>query len=268
VASLRDGSWSLTGAKSVVCLGDKADALLVPAMVDERIAMFLVQARTPGVSTRGYATIDGGRAAELVLDHADATLLTTQGQQALDHAVDVGIACLCAEAVGVMERTVAITADYMNTRKQFGMPISSFQALRHRAADMKMQLELARSMSFYASLKLHLPGARRCAADPTRKRDDKAAMPALIVADLQHLWPGHPIKAGPVRHRMGLVNLAGYRGHQRDRIGFAVTQRMQRSGKTVVIHHVISAFCAMLCDGDRKEKPGQSPGYEMISLAV
>jgi hypothetical protein len=67
---------------------------------------------------------------------------------------------------------------------------------------------------------------------------------------------------------MGLVNLAGYRGHQRDRIGFAVTQRMQRSGKTVVIHHVISAFCAMLCDGDRKEKPGQSPGYEMISLAV
>ena len=164
VASLRDGTWCLTGAKSVVCLGDKADALLVPAMTDGRIAMFLVQAQTPGVSTRGYATIDGGRAAELVLDQAGATLLTTQGQQALDHAVDVGIACLCAEAVGVMERTLAITAEYMNTRKQFGVPISSFQALRHRAADMKMQLELARSMSYYASLKLHLPGAERRAA--------------------------------------------------------------------------------------------------------
>ncbi len=63
VASLRDGTWSLTGAKSVVCLGDKADALLVPAMIDGRIAMFLVQAQTPGVSTRGYATIDGGRVA-------------------------------------------------------------------------------------------------------------------------------------------------------------------------------------------------------------
>ena len=78
--------------------------------------------------------------------------------------MDVGIACLCAEAVGVLERTLAITAEYMNTRKQFGVPISSFQALRHRAADMKMQLELARSMSYYASLKLHLPGAERRAA--------------------------------------------------------------------------------------------------------
>lgn len=164
VATHRDGSWHLTGTKSVVCLGDMADALLVPARIDERIAMFLVTARSAGVSTRGYATIDGGRAAELVLEQAGATLLSTQGQQALDHAVDVGIACLCAEAVGVMERTLAITAEYMNTRKQFGVAISSFQALRHRAADMKMQLELARSMSYYASLKLHLPAAERRAA--------------------------------------------------------------------------------------------------------
>jgi hypothetical protein len=67
---------------------------------------------------------------------------------------------------------------------------------------------------------------------------------------------------------MGLVDLAGYCGHQGDRIGFTVTQRMQRSGKTVVIHHFISASLSMLCDTDAKEKPGPSPGYEMISLAV
>ena len=78
--------------------------------------------------------------------------------------MDIGIACVCAEAVGVMDKTLAITAEYLNTRKQFGVAISSFQALRHRAADMKMQLELARSMSYYASLKLNAPAPERRAA--------------------------------------------------------------------------------------------------------
>ena len=67
----------------------------------------------------------------------------------------------CAEAVGLMERLLAITVEYMNTRKQFGVPIASFQALRHRIADVKMQLELGRSMSYYASLKLNAPAAER-----------------------------------------------------------------------------------------------------------
>jgi alkylation response protein AidB-like acyl-CoA dehydrogenase len=59
---------------------------------------------------------------------------------------------------------MTITAEYLTTRKQFGAVIGSFQALRHRAADMKMQLELARSMSYYASLKLNAPTAERRAA--------------------------------------------------------------------------------------------------------
>ena len=117
-----------------------------------------------GVSTRGYGTQDGSRAAEVSFKNAPATLLTTNGQVALEHAVDIGIACVCAEAVGVMDKTMAITAEYLNTRKQFGVVISSFQALRHRAADMKMQLELARSMSYYASLKLNAPAPERRAA--------------------------------------------------------------------------------------------------------
>ena len=74
------------------------------------------------------------------------------------------MAATCAEGVGVMDKTLALTVEYMNTRKQFGVLISSFQALRHRVADMKMQLELARSMSYYAALKLNAPAAERSAA--------------------------------------------------------------------------------------------------------
>jgi len=73
---------------------------------------------------------------------------------AVETAVDIGLAAQCAEAVGLMDRLVAMTVEYMNTRKQFGVAIASFQALRHRMADVKMQLELGRSMSYYASLKL------------------------------------------------------------------------------------------------------------------
>ena len=66
-----------------------------------------------------------------------------------------------SEAVGVIDRTMQLTAEYLNTRKQFGVTLATFQALRHRMADMKMQLELARSMSYYASLKLNTPAEER-----------------------------------------------------------------------------------------------------------
>ena len=163
-ASGKDGAWTLTGAKSLVVAGDKADAYLVSAMLDGTLAMFLVERGTPGVKLRGYGVLDGGRAAELAMDAAAAQLISRDGIAVLAHAVDIGIAATCAQAVGVMDKTLAITVDYMNTRKQFGVVISSFQALRHRVADMKMQLELARSMSYYASLKLNAPAPERRAA--------------------------------------------------------------------------------------------------------
>ena len=144
--------------------GISQDAFIVPAKINSQLALFLVERQSAGVSTRGYITQDGGRAAEVVLKNAPATLITQDGLTALEHAVDIAIAATCAEAVGVMDKTLAITAEYMNTRKQFGVVISSFQALRHRMADMKMQLELARSMSYYASLKLNAPTAERRAA--------------------------------------------------------------------------------------------------------
>ncbi|HZN46043.1 MAG TPA: acyl-CoA dehydrogenase family protein, partial [Ramlibacter sp.] len=160
-ATQAGGGWKVSGDKSVVPAGDQADALIVPAKANGKIALFLVERGAQGVSTRGYPTLDGARAAEVSLRDAAATLITQDGLAALEHAVDIGIACTCAEAVGVIDRTMELTAEYMNTRKQFGVTLATFQALRHRMADMKMQQELARSMSYYASLKLNAPTEER-----------------------------------------------------------------------------------------------------------
>ena len=163
-AVLAQEMWTINATKSIVSAGDHADAYLVPAMVDGTMALFLVERQAAGLKSRGYLTQDGGRAAEVFFDNTPATLVALDGLGALAHAIDIGIAATCAEAVGVMDKTLALTVEYMNTRKQFSVFISSFQALRHRVADMKMQLELARSMSFYATLKLNAPAAERRAA--------------------------------------------------------------------------------------------------------
>jgi alkylation response protein AidB-like acyl-CoA dehydrogenase len=163
-ATQAPGGYVLNATKSVVPVGDHADAFIVPAKINSQLALFLVERASAGVTTRGYGMQDGSRAAEVTLKNAPATLITANGLTALEHAVDIGIAANCAEAVGVMDKAMAITAEYMNTRKQFGVVISSFQALRHRAADMKMQLELARSMGYYASLKLNASAPERRAA--------------------------------------------------------------------------------------------------------
>ena len=160
--------WALNGQKSVVPAADEADAFVVPARIaggagdSAGIGLFLVDAGGVGVTVTGYATQDGGRAGELMLDNAAAALITADGFALLAQAVDVGIAATCAEGVGLMDKMLAITVEYMNTRKQFGATLASFQALRHRIADVKMAVELGRSMSFFASLKLgEAPEQRR-----------------------------------------------------------------------------------------------------------
>jgi len=157
----------LTGTKSIVPAGDEADAFIVPARLVEggagptAIALFLVDRAAAGLTLRGYSTQDGARAAELKLDDTPAALIAVDGGEALERAVDIGIAGVCAEGVGLMERLVELTVEYMNTRRQFGVTLASFQALRHRIADVKMQLELGRSMSYYASLVLGEPAPKR-----------------------------------------------------------------------------------------------------------
>lgn len=160
-ATQSGSGYTVTGLKNVVPVGDQADAYVVPAMLSGKLALFLIERSAKGVATRGYATLDEGRAADVKFDAAPAALITTDGLTALTHAVDVGIACACAEGVGAMDQTLRMTVAYMNQRKQFGVVIASFQALRHRVADIKMQVELARSMSYYVTLKLNAPDAER-----------------------------------------------------------------------------------------------------------
>jgi alkylation response protein AidB-like acyl-CoA dehydrogenase len=157
--------WVLDGSKCVVPAGDEADAYIVPARIAGAetdvagIGLFLVDRAAAQV--HGYPTQDGARAADVVLTAAPATLLSADAHAVLEDAVDAGIAAQCAEAVGLMDKLVAVTVEYMNTRKQFGSTLAGFQALRHRIADVKMQLELGRSMSYYASLKLGEPTPQR-----------------------------------------------------------------------------------------------------------
>lgn len=163
-AKTGDG-WTLSGAKGVVAAGDEADAFVVSARIDggdddaAGIGLFLVDAAA--VRVTGYPTQDGARAADVRLAAAPAALITADGLAALERGVDVGLAGYAAEGVGLMDKLVALTVEYMNTRKQFGATLASFQALRHRIADVKMQLELGRSMSYFASLKLGEPAPQR-----------------------------------------------------------------------------------------------------------
>ena len=155
-----DGQWTLTGAKSLVLNGDAADTLLVTARTDgaerERhgIGLFLVEAEAKGVSRRGYPTQDGLRAAEIEFDGAAAEALgdPAEALPGLEWANDEMLAALAAEAVGVMQAMLDMTADYLKTRKQFGKSIGDNQALQHRAVDMYVSLEQARSMSNFATM--------------------------------------------------------------------------------------------------------------------
>ena len=160
----KDGAgYVLDGAKSLVLHGDVADKLVVSARLssDQRsrsgIGLFLVDAKAPGVSRRGYGTIDGLRAADVTLDKVKVIpglALDAEGNamELIEQVVDSGIAALCAEAVGAMSAMHEMTVDYLKQRKQFGVPIGNFQVLQHRAGDMLIALEQARSMAMLATM--------------------------------------------------------------------------------------------------------------------
>jgi pimeloyl-CoA dehydrogenase small subunit len=169
-ARLTAEGWVINGSKHYVLQGDSADQLIVSARVaGERrdpagIALFLVPAGTPGLQRRGYFTQDGSRAADVQLSKvcvpADALIGEAgKAMPVIQRVVEDGIAATCAEAVGVMTRAHEITVDYMKVRKQFGVTIGSFQALQHRAVDMLVMIEQARSMAMYAAMMSREPDA-------------------------------------------------------------------------------------------------------------
>jgi len=143
--------YVLNGAKSGVWHGAAANIYIVSAMLDGVLALFLVQRDAPGLNITSYPTMDRLAGADLTLADVPATLLTTQGLDALEVGLDHGIAAQCAAAAGAMERLIEITAEYLGARKQFGKPLASFQSLQHRVAEMVMQKELALSMAYVAA---------------------------------------------------------------------------------------------------------------------
>ncbi|MDO8789258.1 MAG: acyl-CoA dehydrogenase [Sulfuritalea sp.] len=145
---------NLSGRKAVVAHGGCADLLLVSArLADGGTGLFAVTPGAEGAVVRDYPTLDGQRAADVNLNNAPAARMDAGGAlDAIEAALDIGLAALCFEAVGIMEATVAATTEYLKTRQQFGQPIGRFQALQHRMADMLMHLEQARSMSYLAAM--------------------------------------------------------------------------------------------------------------------
>jgi pimeloyl-CoA dehydrogenase small subunit len=160
----RDGAgFVLDGAKTLVPHGDTAEKFIVSARLSgaqtdrNGLALFLIDATAPGVSVRGYPTVDGLRAAEVTLSNVRADAAAAIGEPGaafplIERIADNAIAALCAEAVGAMAAMHETTVDYMKTRKQFGVTIGSFQVLQHRAADMLIAVEQARSMAMLATM--------------------------------------------------------------------------------------------------------------------
>jgi alkylation response protein AidB-like acyl-CoA dehydrogenase len=158
VAATEDGgSWALNGVKNPVPHGGSADVLVVSAALPGGgIGLFLVDGDAEGLNRKSYQTHDGQRAAQITFGDVAAEPLG-DGSDATAAIVASEVkaqAALCAEAVGAMEEALRLTTDYLKQRKQFGVPLAKFQALTFRAADMYVLLELARSMSLYATMNL------------------------------------------------------------------------------------------------------------------
>ncbi|MFM9928223.1 acyl-CoA dehydrogenase family protein [Variovorax sp. H27-G14] len=152
-ALLRDAQgFLLNGRKAVVQAAPWASHFIVSARSAAGLSLLVVPKDTPGVHLRAYPTRDGGRAADIAFDNvrlpADALLGTEGGAlPQIEQAHDEATLAVCAEAVGVMRRLMRDTLGYVRQRKQFGVPISSFQVLQHRLADMHMALELAAALT-------------------------------------------------------------------------------------------------------------------------
>jgi alkylation response protein AidB-like acyl-CoA dehydrogenase len=164
--------YVLNGTKAVVAAAPWASKLIVSARIsgDQRdsdgLGLFIVEKSASGVSTQDYPTVDGNRASEVTLENvtvgADALIGGAgNGLALLDEALDYGIGAVCAEAIGHMKCLNDATVEYCKTRKQFGVPIGSFQVLQHRMVDMFMEYEQSVSMTYMVNMKLTESEAER-----------------------------------------------------------------------------------------------------------
>ena len=162
-AKKKGDGWVIDGEKFVVLNGENADTLIVTARTKgERrdktgIGVFLVPANADGITKKSYPTQDGLHAADITFTGvevgADAAIGNPDdGLALIERVVDDARMALCAEAVGLMDESLKTTVEYIKTRKQFGVAIGTFQSLQHRASDMFVAVEQARSMSMFATM--------------------------------------------------------------------------------------------------------------------
>jgi pimeloyl-CoA dehydrogenase small subunit len=162
-AKKKGGGWVIDGEKFVVLNGEAADTLIVTARTKggqrdaTGVGVLLVPGNAKGVAKKGYPTQDGLHAADITFTGvevgADAVIGDPEdGLPLIERVVDEARTAMCAEAVGLMDESLKETVEYLKTRKQFGVAIGSFQTLQHRAADMFVAVEQARSMSMFATM--------------------------------------------------------------------------------------------------------------------
>jgi len=158
VTAKKSGSgWTLEGEKVVVLGAPQAAKLVVTAKAPAGPSLFLVDAKS--VKMKPYRTLDEVRAADVALAGAAGELLGAEGKAmaTIEEVADFATALVCAEAVGAMKFSCETTLEYLKTRKQFGVPIGTFQALQHRIVDMFVASEQARSMACLACSKVDSP---------------------------------------------------------------------------------------------------------------
>ena len=153
------GGWTLDGEKVIVLGAPQAAKIVVSAQAPAGPSLFLVDAKA--AKLKAYRTLDEMRAADVALAGTPAEMLGAEGkaQSVIDEAIDFGTALVCAEAVGAMKFACDTTLEYLKTRKQFGVPIGTFQALQHRMVDMFVAYEQAKSMACLACSKVDGPDA-------------------------------------------------------------------------------------------------------------
>ncbi|GAA1297536.1 acyl-CoA dehydrogenase [Planotetraspora silvatica] len=150
-AHVEDGR--LTGVKEHVLDGARADLFVVPARTrDGGLAVYLAEPSTPAVRVEPLATLDLTRPqARVTFDAAPVRLIGADGHRVLERLLAVAATAISAEQLGGGERCLEMTLDHVKTREQFGRPIGSFQAVRHRLADLYVLVESARSVSYDAA---------------------------------------------------------------------------------------------------------------------
>lgn len=182
VASRTDDGWKIEGTKRAVLSGETADMILVTAATDDGLGLFVIDGDAPGVEIEPEPVLDlTRRQATVKLDSVtvgeESRLGDGDAAPGLERALSMARVALAAEQVGGAQRCMEMSVDYAKTRHQFGRPIGSFQAIKHRCANMLMKVEHARSAAYYAA---------RVTEDPEELA--LAAPLAAAVASEAYVW--------------------------------------------------------------------------------